>query len=75
MAQGARLDPRLLVMEWDLSHFAQSPGTVEVRASYTVQLSDFPIVGGLVAPVVTADHVEWVDPFRSGVQVQLGQSP
>ena len=74
VADGLGLDARLLTVDWDLSQFAHNPGTVEVRAAYRVPLSDFPLVGGL-APVVTAAHVEWVDPFRSGVQVRSGTSP
>jgi hypothetical protein len=69
VAGGLGLDARLLAVDEDLSQFTHSPGTVEVRVSYPVTLSDLPVIGELVAPVVSADHVEWVDPFRSGVQL------
>jgi hypothetical protein len=72
VASGLGLDPRTLTLDWDLSRFASSPGQVEVRIDYPIDFFDLPIVGGLFPTVVHADHVEWVDPFRSGVTTQPG---
>ena len=65
VAVGLGLNPNLLVLDWDLAHFSDTPARVEAHVSYPVDLHDFPLVG-VLEPIVTADHVEWLDPFRSG---------
>lgn len=50
----------------DASRFA-SGGRVVADATYTVDLADVPLVGWAPSPTVHAQHVEWVDPFRSGI--------
>jgi Nuclease-related domain/TadE-like protein len=65
VADGLGLNPDQLRVRWDLTHFADDPGEVQATASYRVDLSDLPVVGGVITPTVTAEHVEWVDPFRS----------
>jgi nuclease-like protein/TadE-like protein len=70
VAPGLGLDARALVLGWDLSRFAADPGEVLASVEYPVDLADLPLIGGLPAVVVRADHVEWVDPFRSGLAVQ-----
>jgi hypothetical protein len=70
VAAGLGLDPAALDLSWDVSHFGRDQGEVLVGARYRVDLSDLPLLGwsGVPAPEVTAQHVEWVDPFRSGIQ-------
>jgi Flp pilus assembly protein TadG len=72
VAGGLGLNPRQLVLDWDLTQFADDPGQVKVIAAYPVDLTDLPLVGAVVSPMVTAQHVEWVDPFRSGARAQPG---
>jgi hypothetical protein len=71
-APGLGLDARALVLEWDLTRFGDNPGQVQVLLTYPVAFGDLPIVGGLFPTLVRAEHVEWVDPFRSGVGPQPG---
>ena len=66
VAPGLGLQSRFLVVEWDLTRFSQNPGEVVALIEYPVDLSDLPLVAGLPTPLVRAEHVEWVDPFRSG---------
>jgi hypothetical protein len=68
VATGLGLDARVLQLRWDLSRFADSPGQVEATIEYTVNLGDLPVVGGALSPTLRADHVEWLDPYRSGLQ-------
>ncbi len=74
VAPGLGLDPHIVTMSWDLSRFGDTPGQVEVTIDYPVEFGDLPIVGALFPTVVHAEHVEWVDPFRSGVTAQTGGS-
>lgn len=67
VAPGLGLDPRMLVLNWDLSRFASDPGEVIARVDYPVDLGDLPMLGALPSVVVHAEHVERVDPFRSGL--------
>jgi hypothetical protein len=72
VAPGFGLDARKLVLGWDLSHFGDRPGQVEATVEYPVDLTDLPMAGYLMSADVRAEHVEWVDPFRSGVGAQPG---
>jgi Nuclease-related domain/TadE-like protein len=70
VAPGLGLDPRVLVLEWDVSRFGQTPGQVLVLVRYPIDFGDLPLAGWLPEVVVRAEHVEWVDPFRSGMALQ-----
>jgi hypothetical protein len=73
VAPGVGLDPHLLVLDWDVSAFASERGHVVATVRYTVNLADLPLAGWVPSPGVRAEHVEWVDPFRSGV-ANVGRS-
>jgi hypothetical protein len=67
VAPGMGFDPHSLRLSWDVSSFAAERGYVRVTVEYRVDFGDLPLTGWIPAPVVRAEHVEWVDPFRSGV--------
>jgi hypothetical protein len=67
VAPGLGLDPRAVVLEWDVSTFARSPGRVVATVRYRVDLGELPVAGWVPVPTVRAEHAEWVDPFRSGI--------
>jgi hypothetical protein len=67
VAPGLGLDPHRLMLSWDLSHFDGDPSEVVARVEYPVNLGDLPIVGGAPTLLVQAEHIEWLDPFRSGL--------
>lgn len=69
VAPGLGLDPRILGIEWDLSRFSEDPGRVEVRVRYHIDFRDLPLVGWMSSAEVHAGHVEWVDPYRSGMRL------
>ena len=70
VAPGLGLDPHRLVLDWDLSRFNSDPGEVVAQIEYPVDLGDLPLVGGTPTLTVRAEHVEWLDPFRSGLSSQ-----
>jgi hypothetical protein len=72
VAPGLGLDTSKLVLGWDLSHFNNEPGRVEATVEYPVDLGDLPVVGTVLSTRVRAAHVEWIDPFRSGIGAQAG---
>jgi hypothetical protein len=74
VATGLGLDPHAVTVSWDLSHFNSQPGLVDVTVEYPVDFGDVPIVGGMFPTIARAEHVEWVDPFRSGVTAQASGS-
>jgi hypothetical protein len=77
VATGLGLDPNRLQLQWDVSQFTQinkTPGHVQAEVEYPVDLGDLPLIGGSLSPVVHAQHVEWVDPFRSGVPTEAGNA-
>jgi hypothetical protein len=74
VAPGLGLDAQTLVVNWDLSQFAANPGEVVALVEYPVDFGDLPLIGDLPALVVRAEHVEWVDPFRSGISAEAGAS-
>jgi len=75
VAPGFGLDPRAVVLEWDVSTFARDRGHVVATVRYVVDLADLPVAGWVPAPAVRAEHVEWLDPFRSGVNAPDGSVP
>jgi hypothetical protein len=75
VAPGFGLDPRAVVLEWDVSRFARDSGRVVATVRYMVYLGDLPLVGWVAAPAVRAEHVEWLDPFRSGLSALDGPVP
>jgi len=72
VAPGFGLDPRAVVLDWDVSNFAGDRGRVQATVRYSVHLGDLPLAGWIPVPDVRAEHVEWVDPFRSGLSVVEG---
>jgi Flp pilus assembly protein TadG len=68
VAPGVGLDPHVLVLESDVTRFGKDPGTVVALVRYRVNFGDLAMVGWMPAVTVQAEHAEWVDPFRSGVQ-------
>jgi hypothetical protein len=75
VAPGFGLDPHAVVLESDVSMFARDGGRVVATVRYTVVLGDLPIAGWIPAPAVRAEHVEWLDPFRSGLGALDGSVP
>jgi hypothetical protein len=75
VARGLGVDPREVVLDYDVSTFGRDRGNVVASVSYPVDLGDLPLAGWLPAPVVRAEHVEWLDPFRSGIAVNLDGGP
>jgi hypothetical protein len=67
VAAGLGLDPRRAQLQWDVSKFDANPGEVRVSARYAIDLGDLPLAGWIGPVSVGAEHVELVDPFRSGV--------
>jgi hypothetical protein len=67
VATGLGLDPRRVVLDWDVSRFGGDRGRVVATVRYRVELGDLPLVGWAPGADVRAEHVEWVDPFRSGI--------
>jgi hypothetical protein len=75
VAPGLGLDPRAIVLEWDVSTFALQQGHVVATVTYSVDLADLPLAGWAPVPTVRAEHVEWVDPFRSGLTRLQDKAP
>ncbi len=75
VAPGFGLDPRAVVLDWDVSTFGRDRGQVTATVRYVVDLTDLPIAGWVPAPAVRAEHVEWLDPFRSGLNQLDGSLP
>jgi hypothetical protein len=67
VAPGLGVDPRALELAWDVSTFNKERGHVVASVRYAVSLGDLPLAGWVPPPAVQAEHVEWVDPFRSGM--------
>jgi hypothetical protein len=67
VAPGFGLDPRRLALDSDVSRFSTSPAEVVASAQYPVDFGDLPMFSGLPPVLVRAEHVEWVEPFRSGI--------
>ena len=64
-----------LELRVDESRFARERGQVSASVLYRVELGDLPMVGWISSStMVRARHVEWVDPFRSGVQTVSGDA-
>jgi Flp pilus assembly protein TadG len=69
VAPGLGIDPRLLVLDWDVSTFSRDRGHVVAGVRYPLDWSGLPFGGWIPAPAVRAEHIEWVDPFRAGIAV------
>jgi hypothetical protein len=54
VAPGFGLDPRAVVLDWDVSTFARDRGHVVATVRYIVDLADLPLVGWVPAPAVRA---------------------
>ncbi|HEV7661941.1 MAG TPA: NERD domain-containing protein [Chloroflexota bacterium] len=67
VAAGLGLDPHAVTLDWDVAAFSQDRGRVVAAIGYAVDLRDLPLLGWTLSPTVRAEHVEWVDPFRSGM--------
>jgi hypothetical protein len=66
VAAGYGLHPQQLQLQVDASDFASS-GRVLAIGRYVVGLDDLPVLGWTPAMTLSAQHEEWVDPYRSGV--------
>lgn len=71
VAVADHLDRRRLHVTADLGRFRPG-GTVEVEASYDIALADLPFFAGLTVSVASIQR-ERIDPYRSGVEVGVGQ--
>jgi hypothetical protein len=67
VAPGFGIDPRTVVVDWDVSQFGADPGRVTAQVRYTVHFDDLPLGGWVPVTLVRSEHVEVVDPYRSGV--------
>jgi hypothetical protein len=72
VADGLGLDRSALDVVPDASRFGRD-GEVTATVSYTVSLGDIPLPGLQPQLTVRAQHVEWLDPFRSGLGVLVGE--
>jgi hypothetical protein len=72
VAPGLGLTSSDVHLDWDVSHFGQDPGRVIAFIRYPVHYADLPLSGWIPLATVQAEHVEWVDPFRSGMSLQTG---
>lgn len=72
LAPGLGIDPSATELDYDTSAFS-SPVSPRIVATvrYRVDLGDLPLIGWMGAPVLRAQHVEWMDRFRSGVPTQI----
>jgi len=75
VAPGFGLDTRKLAVECDVTRFTRDPGEVVAIVRYGLDFHELPLVGWLPPPAVHAEHVEWVDPFRSGAASVAPQAP
>ncbi|GAC1317998.1 MAG: hypothetical protein NVSMB2_12400 [Chloroflexota bacterium] len=69
-APGLGIDPSTAELEYDVSMFAD-PDRPRVVAAVRcrVDFGSVPLIGAIETPSLRAEHVEWVDPFRSGLAV------
>lgn len=67
-APGLGIDAATTELEYDVSMFAD-PDSPRVVAAVTARVdwATLPLVGWTDAPHLHAEHVEWIDPFRSGL--------
>ena len=63
---GLGLDSSLKVF-FDVSAYARSEGHVAATVRYLVDLRDLPLIGWAPPAELRARHVEWIDPFRGGI--------
>lgn len=67
VAPGLGLDSALLNVASDVSAYARQNGRVSATVRYIVELRDLPLLGWVPPAELRAHHVEWVDPFRGGI--------
>jgi hypothetical protein len=67
VTSGLGLDTSLLELSPDVSAYERADGRVTATVTYEVDLRDVPLVGWAPPPHIRARHVEWIDPFRSGI--------
>ena len=67
-APGLGIDPSTAELAYDVSLFGD-PDRPRVVAAVQcrVDFGNVPLIGSVEAPRLRAEHVEWVDPFRSGL--------
>jgi hypothetical protein len=76
VAPGLGLDRGKIMLEWDVSRFGGDPGEVVAVVRCPVDFSDLPMVGWISSTTtVSAEHTEWVDPFRSGIDTGSAETP
>jgi hypothetical protein len=67
VAESLGLDREALSVAVDARRFARANGSVLASADYRLDLRDVPLLGWGGSIRLSAEHVEWVDPFRSGI--------
>jgi hypothetical protein len=70
VAPGLGLEPDHVLLDWDVTHFGMDPGRVVAFVRYPLEYTDLPLSGWIPLATLRAEHVEWVDPFRSGMGLQ-----
>jgi hypothetical protein len=75
VADSLQLDRSALTVEVDARRFARNEGSVFASGIYRLQLNDLPLVSWAGEVRLSAEHVEWVDPFRSGLLATSVESP
>jgi Nuclease-related domain/TadE-like protein len=70
---GLGLDATLLDIVPDVSAYGRNDGHVAATVRYLVNLGDVPLVGWAPPPELRVRHVEWIDPFRGGIDDATGE--
>ncbi len=70
---GLGLDGTLLDIVPDVSAYARNDGHVAATVRYLVNLRDVPLVGWAPPAELRVRHVEWIDPFRGGIDDAASQ--
>jgi hypothetical protein len=72
---GLGLDSRLLEMRPDVSEFGRVDGRVVANVTYRIDLREVPVFGWAPPPVIHAQHIEWIDPYRGGIDDPGTETP
>jgi hypothetical protein len=67
VAGNVGLERGALTVVVDARRFGRDAGSVFASADYQLDLRDLPLIGWAGPLRLSAEHVEWVDPFRSGL--------
>ena len=67
VAGNVGLERGALTVVVDARRFGRDEGSVFASADYQLDLRDLPLIGWAGPLRLSAEHVEWVDPFRSGL--------